>query len=270
MKSKYTKKDGTKNESLSELIIGFRDYYGEDRIVTSFEMRDILSSQIVPQISFKSRIPSLDQAIDFFEGGELIIISGPRKSGKTLLAQTLTLSFLYQEVKSLWFSYELTPKQFLRCFRDLPFFVMPLKLRAYALDWIRDKIIEAVAKHGIGDVFIDHLHFLFDIARARNPSIEIGQVVRFLKSIATEMNIAIFLICHMTKIRTEKEPTDEDFRDSSFLAQESDAGLIIWRKKGTDNEAKLKVCYHRRTGVWERKINLRKINGLLMEATDEF
>ena len=84
-----------------------------------------------------------------------------------------------QEIKSLWFSYELTPRQFIERFPDLPFFVLPLKLKAYALDWLQDRILEALTKYGIEVVFIDHLHFLFDMARSASASIEIGQIIRW-------------------------------------------------------------------------------------------
>jgi hypothetical protein len=93
---------------------------------------------------------------------------------------------------------------------------MPKKLRAYALEWLEDRIAEAVAKYDIQVVFIDHLHFLFDLAQTRNPSIEIGQVMRYLKRIAIEANIVIFLTCHFKKHDMSKEPDHSAFRDSSL------------------------------------------------------
>lgn len=189
----------------------------------------------------------------------------------TLLAQTFTDSFYHQSVASLWFSFELTPRQFIQRFPELPVFVMPKKLKAYALDWLQDRIIEAVAKYSISAVFIDHLHFLFDMARSRNPSIEIGQIIRFLKTLAIELNLVIFIMCHTKKINpVQNDISDEDIRDSSFISQESDCGMIIWRIKDSEDSDKvdracLKVCYHRRTGIWEKTIRLQKVRGLLRE-----
>lgn len=255
-------------ENLTDKISKLKDYTGEDRVVTSAEMAHLIENQPKGK-TFYSKIPSLDTAIEGFESGELIAISGPRKSGKTLLSQTFTETFQRKNIKSLWFSYELTPRQFLRCFPSLPLFYMPIKLKAHALDWIQDRIVEAIAKYGISVVFLDHLHFLFDIARSRNSSIEIGQVIRFLKTLAIELNIVIFVLCHMNKIQAGKEPSDENFRDSSFIAQESDTGLIIWRTKDSDNHAWLKVCYSRKTGCWEKKIKLMKVDGFLREIMIE-
>ena len=71
-------------------------------------------------------------------------------------------------------------------------FVMLAKMKANSLEWLRARIIESLVKYG-EMVFIDHLHFLFDLARMRNTSIEIGQVIRTKKnSGAIELNITIF------------------------------------------------------------------------------
>ena len=247
----------------------YLEYEGPDKIVTSFELDDILKQSGEQALCVNSKLPTLDRYIEGFESGELIALSGPRKGGKTLLAQSLTVYFLEQKIKSLWFSYELTPKQFLRSFPEIPLFLVPMKLKAYALHWMKDRIIEALLKHGIGVVFIDHLHFLFDLARSKNTSLEIGQVVRFLKGIAIKYNIIIFLLCHMKKITFEKEPDDSDVRDSSLVSSESDTGLIIWRIAKEDNRAWLKVAYSRRTGAFDKSLKIAKINGLLREVQDE-
>jgi replicative DNA helicase len=245
----------------------YLNYDGPDQVVTSFELDDILKQSSEHTLSVKCKIPTLDRLLEGFEAGELIAVSGPRKSGKTLFAQTLTVNFL--PVKSLWFSYELTLRQFLRTFPELPLFISPLKLKAYSLPWVEERILEALFKHGVGVIFLDHLHFLFDLARAKSPSLEIGTVVRFLKNLAIEHNLIIFLLCHMRKISFDKEPDDSDVRDSSLIASESDTGLIIWRLVDTENQAKLKVAYSRRTGVLDRAFKIAKIDGLLREIRDE-
>ena len=242
-----------------------REYSGEDRTISSYDLQEIVS-QASDNPKIYSKFPELDNLIDGFEGGELVAVSGIRKSGKTLLAQTLTVNFAKQNIKSLWFSYEMTPRQFLRCFPDeLPFETGPMQLKTVSLPLVIERILEALVKNGISVVFIDHLHFLFDMARTRNVSLEIGQVVRELKAVAIEYNLVIFLLAHMKKIDFEKEPTDADIRDSSLLASESDVGLIIWRLKNTENRAVLKIPYCRRTGAIEKKINIVKEKGLLWE-----
>jgi len=257
----------TETEKLKEL----RNYSGEDRIITSYDLQEIIKNDVDNEVKIYSKMPGLDEAIDGFEGGELIIISGKMKNGKTLLAQTLTVSFQRQDVKSLWYSYEMTPKQFLRAFKDeIPYFLCPMSLKAYSMPWVIDRMLEALVKHGIRVVFIDHLHFLFDMARTKNTSLEIGQVVRELKAVAIRYNLVIFLMAHMKKVEFDKEPTEADLRDSSLLASESDTGLILWRLKNTENRAVLKVPYCRRTGAMGKKINIIKNeNGLLGEFDND-
>lgn len=244
-----------------------KDYDGEDRIITSYDLEQIVASQIDNENKVYSKFPDLDDSLDGFEGGELIAISGVRKNGKTLLSQSFTVNFHNQGIKSLWFSYEMTPKQFLRSFKDnLPYFLCPMTLKAYSMPWVKDRILEALVKYGIQVVFIDHLHFLFDMARTKNTSLEIGQVIRELKSIAIQYNLIIFLMTHMKKVDFDKEPTDADQRDSSLISSESDVTLLIWRLKNTKNRAVLKISFSRRTGVMEKSINLiRNENGLLGE-----
>lgn len=253
------------DKSLSDLYIEMATYQGEDRVITSSEMQDII--RMMPELKpFYSSIPSLDTACKGFCEGELIAISGPRKAGKTLFSQSLTVEFFNQDIKSLWFSFELPAREFIARFPgNLPAFVMPLKLKQNSLEWIKLRIIEGIVKHGIRVVFIDHLHFLFDLARMRNSSIEIGQVIRTLKTMAIDLNITIFLMCHMAKLNPYEEPSDNNIRDSSFVSQESDVGILIWRDVKTESEAYAKVCYHRRTGVIEKKIALIKVDGLLKE-----
>lgn len=241
-----------------------KNYNGPDRVVTSHEMRKILDETHDPGLRVMSKIPSMDKYLEGFEGGELIAISGPRKSGKTLLAQTLTVNFL--PIQSLWFSYELTIRQFLGTFRELPDFTTPLHLEIQDLPWMEKRIKEAIYKYGVGVVFIDHLHFLWDMSKNKNASIEIGSVIRRLKTIAIHNNVIIFLLCHMKKIESDKEPTDYDIRDSSLVSSESDSGIILWRLVNTDNQTMVKIPYSRRTGVLEKKFQLAKIDGLLREA----
>jgi len=241
-------------------------YTGPDQIISSFDLSDQLKySKDMPVI--KSKIPLLDYHLEGgFEGGELISLSGPPKTGKTLALQTLTLNFLDQGYKSLWFQYEVTPKRFIEGFKDLPKFYLPQRLEAYNLQWLETRILEAILKQGIKIVFIDHLHYLFDLVSHGNTSLQIGSVIRALKQIAVRYNIIIFLAAHMKKVSFEKEPSDEDIRDSSLIGSESDTVLIIWRVPKTDTEAVLKLRYARRSGARDKKIKLIKIDGVLRQT----
>jgi predicted ATP-dependent serine protease len=242
--------------------VDLKQYQGEDKIITSYEMQEIVKNQ-KHLFKVKSKIPALDRLIDGFVPGELIVISGLTKNGKSLFSQTLTKNFHDQQVFSLWFSFELPPQRFLSCFDDLPLIYMPKILKAANLDWLEQRILESLQKYRTRIVFADHVHYLLDLARTRNPSIDIGALVRRLKLLAIRENLIIFLMCHTNK---SKEGFGE-IRDSSFIEQESDAAFMIKRFPDiADNVACLQVNQHRRTGVMKKKVWLEKINGFLVET----
>ena len=208
-------------------------YEGEDKVISSYEMKALLDDQKQPEVHFFSGIPSLDKYTGGFRGGQLIIISGYTKHGKTLLAQTLCHNFLKQQIYSLWFSYELMPKEFLEKFPELPLFYLPQKMKANNLAWVEERISESLLKYRTKAIFLDHLHYLTNLSQLRNPSLRIGEITRHLKRIAVENNLVIFLIAHTTKLKMgdNRVPSAENIRDSSFIAQDSDTVFMIWRLK---------------------------------------
>ena len=247
--------------------------YGEDdRIVKSTEIQTLLMDQKDP-FSFKSKLPSLDDWLDGFEAGELVVVSGLTGQGKTTLCQTLSFNFFTQDIASLWFSYEMTYRQFLRKLQEDLFVFMPLVLKGKSIDWLRDRIHEAKIKYGVRAVFIDHLHFLVDMAKIKNPSLEIGSIVRGLKRIALDLNVTIFLVAHSTKIKFDEEPELDSIRDSSFIPQDADIVLIVWRGKEKSgeftNKTIVKLAKSRRTGVMGKKVTLTYQHNLYWEKADE-
>jgi len=246
-------------------------YDGPDRMVTSRELYVRLQENDQDAFKVMSGIPGLDAAIDGFQGGELVTISGPTKNGKTLFAQSLTVNFAKGLNFPQWFTFEVPARQFLSQFRpgQLPLMYMPTKLKAHAMDWLEERIHEGFQKFHSRIVFLDHLHYLVDLARMRNPSLEIGQVIRRLKTLAVDGGFIIFLLCHTTKGKPENL-SYEAIRDSSFVSQESDTVFMIRRTPDQgENTAELRVEFHRRTGVMERIIPLVKTNGYLGERVKE-
>lgn len=239
----------------------------DDEIISSFEMRDQIAQRADKGVGFFCGIPRLDELLEGFVGGELVTISGKTGCGKTLLAQTITSFCSQRQLNTLWFSYELMPREFLKRFEFLPLFYMPKKIKDNALEWIEQKIVEAKSKHNIYAVFIDHLHFLVDLAQQQNSSLQIGQIVRKLKRMALEYEVVIFLLCHTEKIKAPI-PTIDEIRDSSLIPAESDTVLIVWRDEDDDTISGVSVEKARRTGAWKKKTKLIKCNGLLVQKED--
>lgn len=244
-------------EKLDSLKI-LQSYEGADELITSEEALKILKEkgeEKTPQ--FWTKLPTLDGWLTGLKEGDVVVVSGPPKSGKTTLCQTFTINFAEQEVPTLWFSYELTQREFLERFpQPIPYFILPKKLAGNTAEWFEKKIIEGIAKYGTKIVFIDHLHFILDMSilgMRGNVSLTIGAIMRELKKIAIEWNVIIFLVAHTTKIAFEGQPELSDIRDSSFCSQESDHVLMIWRTKNKEtkqfeNEGKLALLANRRTG----------------------
>ncbi len=249
------------NKKLIETETELEEYNGEDRIITAYNFLKEIKDEPENEVFLMSGFPTLDASIDCFEGGELTTISGLTGNGKTLFAQTLTYNFAKKRKLSCWFSFEVKPQKLFEKFGDeLPNFVLPRRLQDKSLSWLNKKIWEAKVKHDIQAVFIDHLHFIVDMASGHNMSLEIGSVMRSLKKIALFHNVAVFIIAHTgkTKLSKDKNTIDiDDIRDSSFIAQEADNVLLIWRTN-TPNEALLKIAKDRKNGTFNKVIPLIK------------
>lgn len=210
-------------------------------------------------------IPPIELLLDGFKGGELIVISGFTGQGKTTLSRTLTQGLQEWGHRTMWLQYEETLEEFMRRFPEpKPTFYVPLTLEASGLPWIEDRILEAILKYDIDAVFIDHLHYLADTMSGRNVSLEIGQVMRKLKMTAVKYNLPIFLIAHTSKPKDKEEPSLGSCRDSSFVEQEADTVLYVWRKATPKDENVVKVAKCRRNGAaMGEKITLKFRRGLL-------
>lgn len=244
-------------------------YTGDDRVISSTEWLAEHDQEQDYLFSLKSGIPMLDQSIDGFRDGELYTISGFTKNGKTTFAQTLTAAFVSHQQMPIWFSYEVPTRQFLGQWKECPFFYIPRIHQGKSMSWFLQRVEESFLKHGTRVVFIDHLHYLFDLAKSKSPSIDIGQIIRTLKTMAVQNSLLIFLLCHTSKNSVDQtEPTYHDLRDSSFMAQESDSVILIQRIKDS-KQAKLFVEFHRRTGVVRKTIFLQMLEtGLFGESTE--
>jgi len=238
--------------------------------------------------------PEIDQIFDGgFQNGELIILSGPTKNGKTVYSQNMSFLQASNNIPVIWFSYEMSWQELTRKFMEMDWenvmmdcpakvpLYYPIDNRNSSMDWFRKKIYEAKEKFGAKMVYIDHLHYLIPLTeKGNNLSFSIGKIIRELNGIAVEMEIPILLIAHTKKIEVDKMPDINSLKDSSSIAQESDAVLILWRERKKSGSAESVTDYYddvmddeiytgrtivsieanRRTGR-TRKISMGMING---------
>ena len=162
----------------------------------------------------------------------------------------------------LWLPFEEPAIDLIRKFTERnaepPLFYTPETIKGNSLEWIEKKIVESKAKYNSKLVFIDHLGFIQDTETGHsdeNMAYKIERIVRSLKKLAVKWNVTIFLLAHVTKTKIDINPTLEDLKGSSAIAQEADTVMFLWRKTQREggkivitNEANLSVQANRRTG----------------------
>lgn len=254
-------------------VSALKNYAGDDRVVWASERREEIAKTPHSTIRFNTGIPSLDELVEGVEGGEMIVVGGKPKNGKTLLLQTLTANFKSQGVNSLFFEYEVPQHQFLRQMPVQVDFQLPRYLKSNKRDWIDLKIAESIQKYDTRAVFVDHLHYLISMERSRNPSLEIGDIVRGLKTMAIKHNVVVFLVSHVQKVPDDEKVTEMHLRDSGLTTAEADTTWIVSRlldpkTREALNEAMVDVRNHRRTGVMGRSVHLIKKDKLFVPFGD--
>lgn len=248
------KDDKDKQEKLFWIMEAARNYSGEDKLISSLQIAEKLKTA-PPEKKIMSGFGKLDEILGGFRHKQLVVISAPTKQGKTSLCIDFTSRMRAEN--PTWLPFEEGAPELIQKFLDRgempPLFFTPEFMTGNTLTWVEKKIIEAKAKFGSSVVFIDHLHFIVDFGE--NMSIQIGRTMRELKRIAKAWDVVIFLIAHLKKTEMSQQPSLEDLRDSSFIAQEADTVLMLWRETKKENgeviitnNANLSVQANRRTG----------------------
>lgn len=246
--------DGRQN-----LIETMKLYGGDDEIISSV---DYLSAMArlrgdTSILKLNSGFTTLDEITEGFWEGNVIVVSGPTKEGKTTFCQSLTINFSNEDHQCLWFPFDTPGDELISRFKNPPIMYLPRKNPAEKkLDWLEQKIIEGLAKYGTRIVFIDHLGMLTRATEnSNNYSTELQSIMMELKQIAIRWRVIIFLNHHIRKIQADTVPMYSDLKDSSGVAQDSDMVLMVWRKKSKrdgiiihENKSFLAVQTNRRTG----------------------
>jgi len=250
-----TKEEIKKDEQLSMLHEMLKKYAGEDEVISSLDIAERIKNRPVERM-FMSGFKGLDDILNGFRPQQLIVLSAATKSGKTSFCIDLTTRL--KDINPLWLPFEESSEELIQKFLDRnevpPLFYTPSRMAGNTLLWVEKKIIEAKAKWGSEIVFIDHLHFIVPFSQERQD-LAIGQCMRELKRMAKTWGVVIVLIAHLKKTKMDTQPDLEDLRDSSFIAQEADTVMMLWRETKKENgeviitnNVNLSVQANRRTG----------------------
>lgn len=213
----------------------------KDRIVTSHELLEELKNA-PPQQSFQSGHKFLDELIGGFAEGDLVIIGGTQKSGKSTFIQTLTKRFAEQDIACLWFSIEMSNRELLNRFGPkLPIFHLPRVMpTGTTLSYVEKKIKEAKLKHNVKVVFIDHIGMMVDeeTARQKNHVEILDARLQRIKAFAISERVCIIAIAPFSLGAVRKknqQPSTGDFRGTAMLGYTADTLLAMDRMQGQSN-----------------------------------
>lgn len=247
-------------------------YSGEDRLISSLEIAENIKTRPAEK-QIMTGYPGLDAILKGFRPQQLIVVSAATKSGKTSFCVEITGRI--REENPAWLPFEEGAEELIQKFLDRneqpPLFYTPERMTGNTLEWVEKKIIEAKAKFNTQVFFIDHLHFIVPLTSERQD-LAIGQAMRELKRMARQWNIVIVLIAHLKKTKVDTQPTLEDLRDSSFVAQEADTVIMLYREaKRVDGQIEItdnvnvSVQANRRTGK-TGNVKMKFQDGRFLEA----
>lgn len=255
---------------------------GSDRVAHFLEFSKEREGQ-AEQTAHFTGFGMFDGLMQGFKGGEVTVISGPTGNGKTLFADSIGQRLMrLSEINIAWFSFEVPTEQMIQKYvvaedKEKLGLYVPMELKAGNMEWIKKKCLEAKLKYKCQAVFIDHIHFVIDMGTRQNMSLNIGGVMRqFKHDIAKKLNLMVFVIAHQGQPKDE-EPSIENIRDSSFIGQEADNVLVVYRTadplpselenngkiKGYERSysegfATVKIEKARRAGTFRKKLTFQK------------
>lgn len=184
-------------------------------------------------------VEDFDKATDGgWRGGELVVLTGSQKAGKTAYTVWLAHEIAKSGVPILYFTYEMNPWYLKEKFEQLgevqqvPIF-LPLEHNDKTAEWIEERILEGKEKQATKIVFIDHLHYLIPLTDERrgNSSHTVGAVVRGLKQLAIKTDTIIVLVAHSRRLDKDERVSVNSIRDSALVANEADLVYTIERLK---------------------------------------
>lgn len=255
-------------------------YDGVDRVIHAEELKAELSLTDDSLFNLRTGIPSMDRILDGVECGELVVITGISGHGKTTFLMTLTNNMAELGHKSLWFTLEVTPRQFMKKITmhssSVPDFYIPKNNTDNSVNWIEQRMFESKTKYGTKVVFIDHINAIYSLEQSRgNVSLELADLVAKIKQMAIKYNQVVFLVAHCKDPVNNAEPIERDIRDSGMITRLADTTMGVWRVRNDqdpkstrlevidedDNQNKVRIWKNRRNG---------KLGYFFMEHKDHY
>lgn len=216
---------------------------------------------------------NLDEMLEGFEPGEMMILTGHTKHGKSRLAANIAWNVANLGKTVYFINTEMTKLQMGRRFNSLagdrtPSGKILLNDKAglgYS-DVIR--IMENAKEKGCDLVIVDHLHFFS--RSVENQTNEISKIAKDFKDAAVEYELPLLMLCHLQQADTKKYPTLQMIKNSSSIAQDADIVISVWiddRPQSNSNETRVLRLAHRSASNSRREVTLYN-DGMKLLETD--
>jgi len=220
-------------------------YKGEDKIVSFSEIYERVKTQ-PPVEKIWTGWEQLDKLLKGIRKKHLIVWAGVTKHGKTSLAMDLTCKLA--QYNPLWLPMEESAEELMEKFLERgekpPVGFAPENIRFVDTDWVEQKVIEGIAKYNSQIVILDNLSWISpsNSNKFDGKADRIELTVMQIKAIANKWDIPIVLVTHVNKeSKADTNPTFENFKGSSAIAQLSDKAVLIWRETNRGEKGQLEI-----------------------------
>ncbi len=254
------------------------------------EVRDI-DLNTLPKI--KTGIDSLDRVIGGMFYGQVILLSGKRGEGKSILASQLGAEALRQDVKCLFYSGELPDYHFKnwldsqiagRRFIDVneneygaPTYSIPQEYKRQINEWYSDKafiydnysamidenetklltvIEQTIRRYGVKFVLLDNLMTAIDVGKSDEQYFAQSKFVKKLKQLAVKYDIVAVLVAHPRKTQggTRQVTSNDEISGSADITNAVD--VVMTYSRGDENNpdsGRIYITKNRLSGVIRTK-----------------
>lgn len=193
-----------------------------------------------------------------FQDGDLVVLSAPFKTGKSIWSNQWALWLAEYNVPVLHVNLEMSVDQLVDTavkvvrkktddtimpidymetevyMKDHPVYYLEDEEGSLStVDKMFEAMEDAVKRYGIKFLVFDHLHFL--VRSLTHTNAEIGIITRRFKSFARKNGVVVCLIAQPRKLNGQR-PTADDLKDSVSIATDADCIILMYRERVAQDE----------------------------------
>jgi len=110
----------------------------------------------------------------------------------------------------------------------------------------------------LGLVIIDYLQLMTPIKKEQNRNLEIAQITRELKILASDLGCPILLLSQLNRVKEETDmPSLNDLRDSGAIEQDIVKSMMLWKTDVEKNHVGLVINKNRRGSTGAVELNFK-------------